>query len=68
MESRFQGYHELDFTSPSRNSLYWHFTVPRLGEEGQCWDCSLSFLIKGGFNTVTFVKLELDFKSSTFKH
>ena len=32
---------------PERNSLYWHYSVPPLEEEGaECSTCSLSVLIK----------------------
>ena len=47
IQSTFQGYHELDFTKPERNTLYWHYSVPPEGEEGaECFTCSLSVLIK----------------------
>ena len=53
MQSTFRAYHELDFTSGERNTIYWHYTVPRLGEEGaECYSCSISFLIKSSLMEV----------------
>ena len=53
VQSTFRAYHELDFTSRDRNTIYWHYTVPGLGEEGaECYSCSISFLIKSSLMEV----------------
>ena len=47
IESTFAGYHELNFTLPDRNIIYWHYSVPELGAEGaECYDCHIEILIK----------------------
>lgn len=47
IESTFAGYHELDFSVPDRNLIYWHYTVPELNVEGaQCFSCQMSIIIK----------------------
>ena len=45
VQSTFQGYHELDFSTSDRNTIYWHYTIPDQDQE-ECFTCILSFLIK----------------------